>query len=325
MTVNDQHPSRALRRSIRTGAIALAALALSSGGRPAHAQAGGGRGAVAQFFATQVEREDLVRIPMRDGIHLNATLVFPKDRPRQNMPTILTFFPYLMNPVSSENQKFLENGYALAIVNVRGRYFSEGVYTYLGGSGADGYDTIDWLSKQRWSNGKVGAIGCSSSAEEQNKMNAMQHPALAAAVPRSAGAGIGRVGPYNEMGNHMRGGIFLNFWFDWYHGSGFKYKPSFPPGLSRDQMLRIAKSWNLQPENTPRVNFDSALRSLPMSQITQDIGSAPSDLDDFLTWPLNDPRWKTIEFGGEGDRNGAPTLYVNAWYDMSAKVRRIWE
>lgn len=313
------NPPRGGFRS-RRGLVSAAALASFLGGLfvPAvWAQATASRAAAAAYFATQVDREDMIRIPMRDGIHLNATLVFPKGKPRQSLPTILTFFPYLINPVSAENQKFLENGYAIVYVNARGRYFSDGVYTYLGGSGEDGYDTIDWLSKQPWSNGKVGTLGCSSSAEEQNKMNAMQHPALGAAIPRSAGAGIGRVGPYNEMGNHFRGGIFMNFWLSWYHSAGFKYKPSFPPGLTREQMLRIAGSWTLQPENIPRVNYDSALWTLPIYQIMHDIGSAPSDLDDFMTWPMNDPRWKTIEFGNEGDRNGAPALYVNAWYDLS--------
>ena len=150
---------------------------------------------VATYFATQVDREEMLRIPMRDGKRLNGSVFFPKNRPRQNLPTILTFYPYLINPASAENQRFLENGYALAYVNVRGRYFSEGVYTYLGGSGPDSYDTIDWLSKQPRSNGRVEALGCSSSAEEQHKMNAMYHPAFAAAVPRRrAGRGPASAG-----------------------------------------------------------------------------------------------------------------------------------
>ena len=281
------------------------------------AQGAAGRGAVDTYFNTQVDREDMVRIPMRDGVRLNATLLFPKGKPREKLPTILVFFPYQISPASAENQRFLENGYALAYVNVRGRYFSEGVYTYMGGSGLDGFDTIDWLSKQRWSNGKVGAIGCSSSAEEQHKMNAMQHPAFAAAVPRSSGAGIGRMGPYNEMGNHFRGGIFQNLWLSWYHGSGWKYTPHFPPGLTRTQMQRLARTWNLEPETVPRINFDTVVWTLPVYDIMKNIGSAPSDLDDFMTWPMNDPRWKTLDFGNEGDRNGAPALYINAWYDVS--------
>jgi uncharacterized protein len=301
-------------RRITTSCLMLT-VALSSATQASSQQQA--RNPVADFFATRVDKEDMVRIPMRDGTRLNASFFFPKDRPRQNLPTILTFFPYLINPVSAENQRFIENGYALAYVNVRGRYFSEGTYTYLGGSGADSYDTIDWIAKQPWSNGKVGALGCSSSAEEQHRMNAMHHPAFGAAVPRSSGAGIGRVGSYNEMGNFYRGGIIQNVWLSWYFGSGYKYKPSFDPALTREQLLRLNKIWNLNPETLPQVNFDSVVSTLPWGDIPKNIGAAPSDLDDFMTWPLNDPRWKTIEFGNEGDRNGAPALYINAWYDLS--------
>ena len=301
-------PSRRFH-SVAASLILLAVPGLVAGqGRPDE---------LSRYFATQVDREELVRIPMRDGKRLNASLFFPKARPRQDLPTILTFFPYQINPVSAENRAFLENGYALAYVNVRGRYFSEGTYTYLGGSGPDSYDTINWLSRQPWSNGKVGALGCSSSAEEQHRMNAMGHPAFAAAVPRASGAGIGRMGPYNEMGNHYRGGVFQNLWYSWYHGSGYKFKPSFPEELTREQMLRLARNWNTEPQTIARVNFDSVIATLPIGDIPRRIGSAPSDLDDFMTWPLNDPRWKTIEFGNEGDRNHAPALYINSWYDVS--------
>ena len=305
-------------RSARAFCIALATLTLGAAlPLRARAQQAQQRSALAEYFATQVDREDMVRIPMRDGKRLNASFFFAKNKARQNLPTILTFFPYLIDPTSGENRKFLENGYALAYVNVRGRYFSEGVYTYLGGSGPDSYDAIDFISKQPWSNGKVGALGCSSSAEEQHRMNSMHHPAFAAAVPRSSGAGIGHIGPYNEMGNFYRGGIFQNVWLSWYYGAGFKYKPSFDPALTREEMLRIQRIWNLQPETIARVSFDSVVWTLPEYQILRDIGAAPSDLDHFMTWPINDPRWKTIEFGNEGDRNGAPALYINAWYDLS--------
>ena len=277
--------------------------------------------AAAEYLATQVDEEDMMRVPMRDGVRLNATLYFTKDKPRHNMPTVMIFNPYLTSSMAEGfgvvMERLLENGYAIAIVNTRGRYFSEGTYTYMGGSGNDAYDTIDWLAKQSWSNGKVGAIGCSSSAEEQNKMNAMQNPHFAAAVPMSSGAGIGHVGRYDEMGNFYRGGIFQNLWLSWYQEAGYKYKPSFPPGLSREDMLRLSRYWDIEPEHIPHVNLDSAVWTLPEYQILRDIQSAPSDLDDFMTWQVNDPRWKLIEFGGEGDQSGAPTLYVNAWYDVS--------
>lgn len=303
---------------------------LGTGARTARAQdtgASAGDTTAAAYMAAHTEREDMVWIPMHDGTRLNATLLFPKDTPRENLPTVLVFNPYLTDGMikgfvtpgswSSPVASLMRHGYVIAVVNTRGRYFSEGTYTYYVGSGSDTYDVIDWLARQPWSNGRVGADGCSSSAEEQNAMNAMQNPHFAAAVPMSSGAGIGHVGPYDEMGNFFRGGVVQNLWFDWYHYAGWKYRPTFPAGLSREQMLRLEQYWNLQPEHVPQVNLDSLIWTLPETDILDVTHTAPSSLDDFLTWPVNDPRWKSVGFPGEGDRNGAPSLYVNAWYDVS--------
>ncbi len=274
-----------------------------------------------EYIAAHSDREDMLRVPMRDGSRLMAMLLFPKDRPREKLPTILFFNPYARDRVirafGHNIRGFLDRGYAVAITSSRGRFFSEGTYTFLGGSGGDGYDTIDWLSKQPWSNGKVGLLGCSSSAEEQHKINAMQHPALAAAIPISAGAGIGKVGPYNEKGNFYRGGVIQNFWFSWYPGYGYKYRPEFPPGLSRETLLRLADAWNLEPEIKSTADLDKALWNLPLTGVLRALRAVPTDLDAFITWLPNDPRWKSIEFGNEGDSAGAPTLYINAFYDES--------
>lgn len=279
--------------------------------------------AAVDYIVSHSEREDMVRIPMRDSINLSATILFPKDKPRQSLPTVLIFIPYLTDGTIRGGlfgpfiRSFIENGYAVIIENVRGRYFSEGTYTYLVGSGKDGYDSIDWISKQPWSNGKVGTLGCSSSAEEQHKMNAAQHPAHAAAVPMGSGAGIGKIGPYNEMGNHYRGGVHQGVWYSWYYGSGYKYHPTWPKNLTRDQMLRISKFWNMEPETPHPANLDSAIWTLPASKIMDNLGAMPSDWDVFGNIQPNDPKWKEIDFGNEGDRSGAPTLYINSWYDLS--------
>ena len=48
-----------------------------------------------------------------------------------------------------------------------------------------------WLSNQTWSNGKIGTIGCSSTAEWQMAVASLDHPAHAAMVPQGFGAGVG--------------------------------------------------------------------------------------------------------------------------------------
>src|SRR5262245_3857848 len=47
------------------------------------------------------------------------------------------------------------------------------------------------------------------------------------------------------------------------------------------------------------------------------LGAMPTDFDRFVNWLPNNPGWKELEAGGEGDKAGAPALYVNSWYDIS--------
>ena len=141
------------------------------------------------------------------------------------MPTVMIRIPYLIDAHHIGDlfgpfiASFLQHGYAVVWEYERGRFFSEGTYTFLVRTAEDGFDTIKWITGQPWSNGKVGAIGCSSSAEEQHRLNAANIPGLAAVVPMGSGAGIGHVGPYNEMGNFYRGGaVHLAGWVGWYDG-----------------------------------------------------------------------------------------------------------
>jgi putative CocE/NonD family hydrolase len=273
------------------------------------------------YIATHADSEDMVMMPMRDGVRLYALILFPKGQPREHLPAVLLRNPYLTSGMVEGFAEYvaslLKNGYAVVFQNERGRYYSEGTYTYLVGSGNDGYDTVEWLAKQPWSNGKVGTLGCSSSAEEQHKLQGTQPPGLAAAVPMGSGAGIGKVGPYNEMGNFYRGGAVQMLWFSWYYDAGYTYRPLFPANLTQDQLRRLARFWNLEPEHIPTPGIDSLIWTLPINHIMARMGAVPSDLDDFVNRQPNDPRWKTVDFGGEGDRAGAPMLMVNSWYDVS--------
>lgn len=274
------------------------------------------------WLSTNTERQEKVMIPMRDGVRLSALILFPKGRPRTNLPTILYRSPYLLDPNETArfaeiNRSFIENGYAVVFQNVRGRYFSEGTYTYLVGSGDDGYDTVEWITTQSWSNGKVGTLGCSSTAEEQHKLNARQHPGLAATVPISSGAGIGKVGPYNEMGNFYRGGAIQGWQFSWFHHYGYTHRPLFPPGLSTEEMIRLGRFWNLEPETIPASDIDKKIWTLPLNKVMEKMDAAPSDMDDFVNRLPNDPKWKQVEYGEEGDSYGAPMLMINSWYDIS--------
>jgi len=149
-----------------------------------------------------------VMMPMRDGTRLATDIYRPKgDQP---VPIVFSRTPYNYNTYGNGELnsrtmqtalEWVKKGYAYVVQNERGRFFSEGNWDILGTPLTDSYDAFDWMSKQAWSNGKIGLLGCSSTAEWQMAAASLQHPALAALVPQAYGAGVGRIGKFMEQGN----------------------------------------------------------------------------------------------------------------------------
>jgi uncharacterized protein len=171
-----------------------------------------------------VERK--LMIPMRDGKRIATDVYRPKDSSKK-YPTIFVRTPYNFNfwdvrngvPRDLSNElEAVKRGYAFVWMNERGRFFSEGNYDILGPPLTDGEDELSWISKQPWSNGKVGTIGCSSTAEWQLAVAAQGHPAFTTMIPQGFGAGVGRVAPYFEQGNWYRGGAVQMLFIAWLYG-----------------------------------------------------------------------------------------------------------
>src|SRR5512135_1963272 len=122
------------------------------------------------------------------------------------------------------------------------------------------------MSGQPWYNGKVGTIGCSSTAEWQLGVAAMGNPAHAAMIPESFGAGVGRVGPYYEQGNWYRGGAVQMLFITWLYGEQNQVRPQFPKDTSREQLVAASRLFDLAPQMPP-VDWDKVLWTLPMRDI----------------------------------------------------------
>ena len=117
-----------------------------------------------------------VMAPMRDGTRL-ATDVYLPDRSGGPWPALLLRTPYGSGPESACHeaaQQFAAWGYAVVNQDVRGRFRSEGHFD-AEIEGADGYDTLAWVRRQPWCNGKVGMYGPSYMAWTQFAA-ARQHP-----------------------------------------------------------------------------------------------------------------------------------------------------
>ena len=223
----------------------------------------------------EAELVRMVRVPMRDGVHLATEIYLPKDRTGP-VPVIFWRTPYNFSELAGSNParpnarlKYaldaVRHGYAFVVQNERGKFFSEGEWEILGRPRTDGYDALTWLAEQPWSTGKVATLGCSSTAEWQMGLAAMNHPAHAAAVPMGQGAGIGRMGPYFEQGNFYRGGAIQLPMVVWLFGEQVSPRPTFPEGASRDELERIARWFDLA-ARAPRVDWTRSCASCRWSR-----------------------------------------------------------
>ena len=126
--------------------------------------------------------EKHLMIPMRDGKRLSAYAYFPKG----NGPWPVLMEQRYGNFEGANSRKsfakMAEPGYVVVGVNFRGAQKSEGKwvgYRALGwGELKDGYDIVEWLAKQKWSNGKVGTFGSSQAGFAQNFLAVTRPPHL---------------------------------------------------------------------------------------------------------------------------------------------------
>ncbi len=258
-------------------------------------------------------------VPMRDGVRLSTDIYLPKDD-EGPFPTIFWRTPYNYNKLRGSRSRMakqaIENGYAFVIQNERGKYFSEGEWEILGRPRTDGYDALDWIASREWSNGKVGTIGCSSSAEWQMALAAMDHPAHVAMVPMAAGAGIGRVGEFYEQGNWYRGGVFQMLFATWLYGVQNTQRPTLSPDLSREDRERLSLYFDLAPD-MPDVEWSEAIRHLPLIDIMKNVAGPKGIYAEFIQRKPDDPIWYEGGLYHDNEGFGVPALWLNSWYDVS--------
>ena len=126
-----------------------------------------------------------VKIPMRDGVTLDATVYQPRER-KEPLPVIFTLTPYIGDTYLDRAFYFAGQGYVFALVDVRGRGNSGGVYEPFANDARDGHDVVEWLAKQPWSNGKVAMWGGSYAGFDQWTTAKELPPHLATIVPAAA-------------------------------------------------------------------------------------------------------------------------------------------
>lgn len=94
---------------------------------------------------------------MRDGVRL-ATDVYGADN-LVRKPVLLMRTPYNKDGGAATARRFAAAGYVAVIQDARGAFASQGQYFHHNNDDQDGFDTIEWLARQPWSNGKTGMWG----------------------------------------------------------------------------------------------------------------------------------------------------------------------
>jgi X-Pro dipeptidyl-peptidase len=170
--------------------LAAATFVVPASATPAAAPAPG----PAEYAEFTTER---VRVPMRDGVELAVQIWRPVTPAGVRVPVILQLTPYhslykALDPneedlPAGDAKRFVLRGYAFAMADVRGTWGSGGCWDYGGlNERRDGYDVVEWLGTQKWSNGKVAMTGASYDGTTANAAAVQQPPHLATIVPISA-------------------------------------------------------------------------------------------------------------------------------------------
>ncbi len=274
-----------------------------------------------------------IMLPMRDGTRLATDIYRPKNTTGP-VPTIFVKTPYNFNYWDvrtgaprdmSAALNAVKRGYAYIDQNERGHFFSEGNYDILGPPRTDGVDAIEWITSQQWSNGKLGTIGCSSTAEWQMGVAALAPKGYSAMVAQGFGAGVGRVGPYYEQGNWFRGGAVQMLFITWINGQQNQVRPMFAPGTSQQDLIAASRMFDLAPQMPP-VDWSKALWHLPVQDILKSVDGPKGIFADSMPVPTggrmiqrtpNDPAWYKGGLYNDGMPFNVPAYWFMSWYDVS--------
>lgn len=262
-------------------------------------------------YATRIIRS--VFVPMRDGVRLSTDLHVPLGA-KLPLPVVLLRTPYGKELASHALPALLpEQGIIFAVQDVRGRYESEGDFVACTGQDReDGVDMLDWLVDQPWCSGAVGTIGSSYTGETAAKLAAMRHPAHKCGVIMFDGAyggGAVRNGAYLQHGITM-----LRMMFGWYRDYVPKVSFGPPPHVDREAFFRQYHGiYATQPVAQPPVDLDTHLLTLPVHDLLDRSGAAPSEFGEQMRRSADptDPYWQSQGFLTEEDRFATPTIFLS--------------
>jgi uncharacterized protein len=254
-------------------------------------------GAAAAGAAARVEAD--VPIPMRDGVVLRGDLMRPDGA--GPFPVLVYRTPYGKAEAPHEYTTFdraVERGYAVVIVDVRGRYASAGEFVPYENEAKDGYDTIEWAARQPWSNGRVGTFGLSYPGAVQWLAAVENPPHLVAMVPAMT---------FSSYRNFFyAGGTWDLSWLEWIWDN---IAPDVRTRRNLPGPRTVAEAEAAWTVAGPRLQ-----EALPLTAV-EDLATIAPYYVEWLRHPPEDPWWNWADLTGKYGRTNAAVLNLSGWYD----------
>jgi putative CocE/NonD family hydrolase len=247
-----------------------------------------------------VERD--VETPMRDGTILRADVYRPQGAGRY--PVLLERTPYGKGfSMTSFAMMAAERGYAVVVQDTRGRWAADGASMPFIFEKEDGYDSVEWASRQPWSDGKVGMYGASYVGYTQLAAASACPPSLKAIIPA-----VTFSNPYCVF--YQGGAVELGISASWtlmaWVMMEIMRRPASPEQKQAWMGALIAAADGMTDGST--------FRSLPLDRMPmlERDGLAPF-FTDALDHPDLDAFWRRAVCAYEDIR--VPALHVGGWYD----------
>ncbi len=238
----------------------------------------------------RIEAQVGVAVPMRDGVRLAADVFLPRGRPSR-WTTVLIRTPYNRKaPSMAAYRFFAQNGFAVAIEDVRGRYASQGTFGAISQEGPDGNDSINWVSEQPWSNGLVVMAGGSYLGIAQWWAAVQDNPHLIGISPICSGD---------------------DEYLDRFYSTGGALQIGH-------RLLWFAE--NLTPPSQVRTSFGSYIYHLPLR--TSDIAASDVVIPSWrraIDHPSDGKYWTPLSIRDRLNRVLIPVLSFGGWFDTYAE------
>ncbi len=238
-------------------------------------------------------QEANVSVRMRDKVKLAINIYRPKAEGK--FPVILVRTPYKKEMAELQARAFARRGYVCAVQDCRGRFGSEGVWEPFINEPKDGYDTVEWLAGQPWSNGKVGMIGGSYVGWVQWWAARERPPHLVTIIPNVSPPDPFFNIPYEYGVFLIQGGIW---WADILESNA-------TADLSGAAFSNISEK-----------KYGKLLQMLPVIDLDEKIlGKKNPYWRKWIDHPANDAYWEQANFLDSLKDVRIPVFHQSGWFD----------